>query len=100
MMDRAVNSIRLRDTLIPEKEQLLLWIKLKEKIRFNLQHGGNVENHLQRKRPNHIRCFNAAKVLTADADTLRDLLLRQSLTLAEIGDCIADIPVSVIVIER
>jgi hypothetical protein len=46
MMDRAVNSIRLRDTLIPEKEQLLLWIKLKEKIRFNLQHGGNVENHL------------------------------------------------------
>ena len=59
--------------------------ELQKQIRLNLQNLSNIEQNIQRHGPHHIRRLNRTHVLSADANTFSELLLRQPLPLAIVG---------------
>ena len=76
--------------LLPERQEL---------CRFYVQHGCQIEQEVQRDGAAEVRGFDCAQVLAADADELRELLLRQPGVLAVIGDVVAELDELLCVVE-
>lgn len=68
--------------------------KFQQNIRFDFERGGDVEQHVQRNGPHHVRRFDGSHVLAADADALSQLFLRQLFALSIIGDRAAEVAVA------
>lgn len=68
-------------------------------ITLNFQNSGNIKKHIKGDCPHHVGCFNRPHVLSADTNLIGKLLLRKSLALSIIRNCISKISVSLGIIK-
>ncbi len=77
--------------------KLLFWIKFEQKIWLDLQNRRYIENDFQRDCTNQVGCHNRAHVLSADANEICHLFLREIFMLPIIGYGAPQISVSLLI---